>query len=153
MYTEQVRLEFFENGYGISVITGGYGDKERPFEVAVLKGTEGKAEPCYDTPITNDVIGFLSSYEVDALATEIEALPCKDAPQTCPTCDGCGNDGCGNDTVQECCETCGGGGKLLHHPDATTFEEYIGKATSCVELVHLAFEWKTLPDHLRIEGD
>jgi len=39
------------------------------------------------------------------------------------------------------------------HPDATTFKEYIEKATSCVELVHLAFEWKTLPDHLRIEED
>jgi len=119
MLTEQVRLEFFENGYGISVITGGYGNDEKPFEVAVLKGTEGKAAICYDTPITNDIIGFLSSYEVDTLATEIEALPCKDAP----------------------------------HPDATTFEEYIGKATSCVEMVELAFEWKTLPNYLRIEGD
>ena len=62
----------FENGYGASVITGGiaYCNEAQPYELAVLK--HGKL--CYDTPITNDVIGYLTSDEVYDLLDKIEQL-------------------------------------------------------------------------------
>lgn len=62
----------FENGYGASVITGGiaYGGKAGFFELAVLRGNE----LCYDTPITDDVVGWLTSDEVNQLLDNIEHL-------------------------------------------------------------------------------
>lgn len=62
----------FKNGYGASVITGSiaYCNKLQPYELAVLK--HGKL--CYDTPITDDVIGYLTSDEVDELLDRIEQL-------------------------------------------------------------------------------
>jgi len=73
----QISRKFFKNEYGMYVITGGYGwnTPDTPFEVAVLKGTEDNWVICYDTPITNDVIGYLSSDEVDALEAKIRELP------------------------------------------------------------------------------
>ena len=49
----------FENGYGVSVVsnTYSYGGKDGLFEVAVL-GKDG--DITYDTPVTNDVIGYLN---------------------------------------------------------------------------------------------
>ncbi len=72
------RLYYFDNGYGASVIRTAlsYGGDEGKWEVAVLKKTPGKGWPlCYDTPITSDVIGWLSEEGVDALLVEIEKLP------------------------------------------------------------------------------
>jgi hypothetical protein len=68
----------FENGYGASVISGGtytYGGDEGLQELAVLKfyGTD-EYELCYDTEITGDVLGYLSSQEVEALLKQIEEL-------------------------------------------------------------------------------
>ena len=62
----------FDNGYGASVITGGiaYCNEEQPYELAVLK----HGELCYDTPITDDVIGYLTSNEVYDLLDKIEQL-------------------------------------------------------------------------------
>lgn len=62
----------FDNGYGASVITGGiaYCNEAQPFELAVLK----HGELCYDTPITDDVIGYLTSDEVFDLLDRIEQL-------------------------------------------------------------------------------
>ena len=74
--SKRFKLEFFVNGYGISVITGKLiGDEERPFEAAVLKGTEDDFDICYDTHLTSDVLGYLSLYEVDMLEGEIRKLP------------------------------------------------------------------------------
>lgn len=55
-----------------SVITGGiaYCNEGQPFELAVLK----HGELCYDTPITDDVIGYLTSNEVYDLLDRIEQL-------------------------------------------------------------------------------
>lgn len=63
---------WFGNGYGASVITGGiaYCDDEHPYELAVLHHDE----LCYDTPITDDVIGYLTSDEVFDLLDKIEQL-------------------------------------------------------------------------------
>lgn len=52
----------FKNGYGASVLRSSYsfGGDRGLFELAVLK--DGNI--CYDTPITNDVIGYLTADEV-----------------------------------------------------------------------------------------
>lgn len=68
-----IHWEFeFNNGYGASVITGGiaYCNKFQPYELAVLK----HGELCYDTPITDDVIRYLTSNEVYDLLDRIEQL-------------------------------------------------------------------------------
>ena len=68
---------FFDNGYGASIVSGGwfYTSENSPYELAVLKGKEGKWSINYDTPITDDVIGYLTESDVSALLTKIEALP------------------------------------------------------------------------------
>ena len=62
----------FPNGYGASVIRhkGSYGYSKGLWELAVLKG----GELCYDTEITNDVIGHLNDPEVDRLLRRIQQL-------------------------------------------------------------------------------
>ena len=63
----------FDNGYGISIVKHkySYGSEDDMWEIAVMKGEE----ICYDTPITDDVIGWLSPDEVMDYAMEIKALP------------------------------------------------------------------------------
>lgn len=76
---------YFENGYGASVIKhyGSYGYKQDLFELAVLKfhsedeegiGIGGDWDLCYDTPITKDVIGYLTNDEVLELLEKIKQL-------------------------------------------------------------------------------
>ena len=67
---------FFDNGYGASVVRHdfSYGHEDGSWELAVIKGTPDAWYICYDTPITNDVEGFLSRDEVDNLLNQIEAL-------------------------------------------------------------------------------
>lgn len=62
----------FPNGYGASVIKhkGSYGYSKGLWELAVLES----GELCYDTEITNDVIGHLNDPEVDALLRRIQQL-------------------------------------------------------------------------------
>lgn len=69
---------FFENGYGASVIRhkNSYGSSLGLYELAVTKGDAGSWELCYTTPITDDVIGFLTTDDVTTLLNQIEALPC-----------------------------------------------------------------------------
>lgn len=68
----------FENGYGASVIAGGtytYGGDEGLKELAVLKFYEGdEYDLCYDTEITDDVLGYLTDEDVADLLARIEAL-------------------------------------------------------------------------------
>jgi len=63
----------FENGYGVSVVchTHSYGGKTGLFEIAVL-GKDG--DLTYDTPITNDVIGYLSREEVTGIMEQVQSL-------------------------------------------------------------------------------
>jgi hypothetical protein len=73
-----VKREYrFQNGYGASVVCHeySYGGRDGLWELAVLKYDGDKPALCYDTPITSDVVGYLSDDEVDALLDQIEALP------------------------------------------------------------------------------
>ena len=67
---------FFDNGYGVSVVKFpySYGYEEGLYEVAVLKGLEEDWEICYDTVITNDVIGYQSVEDIDNLLSQVESL-------------------------------------------------------------------------------
>ena len=67
---------FFQNGYGVSVVQfpGSYGAEEGLYEVAILKGLEEDWEICYDTPITDDVIGYQSVEDIDNLLSQVESL-------------------------------------------------------------------------------
>lgn len=71
----------FPNGYGASVVRGKYtyGGDQGLFELAVIKFTTEKSWGIvYDTPITNDVIGYLEVEEVFELLETIKALPEKE---------------------------------------------------------------------------
>ena len=71
------RLYEFQNGYGASVVRffGSYGHEDGKWELAVLKySAPGDYELTYDTPITNDVLGWLSDEQVDSTLAQIEAL-------------------------------------------------------------------------------
>jgi len=63
----------FNNGYGVSVIQTpySYGNKQGEYELAVLN-SEG--EITYETPITGDVIGWLSPEEVTYYMFKIQSL-------------------------------------------------------------------------------
>ena len=77
-------LIFFDNGYGVSVVrysnplTNGYGSytsNEDEWELAVIKGKEDDWDLCYDTHITDDVIGHLSEGEVNWVMIQVQELP------------------------------------------------------------------------------
>lgn len=65
---------YFDNGYGVSVVRGEYtyGGPEGLYELAVV---DTKTEEItYHTPITDDVIGYLTEEGVTALMAEIQLL-------------------------------------------------------------------------------
>lgn len=68
----------FPNGYGASVICGGtytYGDDESPYELAVIKFyNETDWGLCYDTLITDDVIGHQTGEQIINLLMSIKEL-------------------------------------------------------------------------------
>jgi hypothetical protein len=63
----------FENGYGASVVKNdySYGGNKGLYELAVLD-SEGKL--AYDTPITDDVIGYLRPEDVTDVMEKIQQL-------------------------------------------------------------------------------
>lgn len=71
----------FENGYGVSVVCGSFyycspredlyaASMYETYEVAVLKD----GELCYDTPITDDVLGYLTTEEVSSVMEQVQNL-------------------------------------------------------------------------------
>lgn len=74
--SETQKIYRFRNGYGASVIRNSisYGHELGLWEVAVIKWNEDEWSLCYDTEITNDVIGYLNEDEVDNVLQQIEAL-------------------------------------------------------------------------------
>lgn len=67
----------FDNGYGASVVctSMSYGGSEGLYELAVL---DSKGKITYDTPITNDVLGWLSHNDVSETMIKIQSLPKKE---------------------------------------------------------------------------
>lgn len=63
----------FQNGYGASVIRHefSYGSSEGLWELAVL---DSEGELTYTTPITKDVIGYMTEEEVEQILTKIKEL-------------------------------------------------------------------------------
>lgn len=70
-FMERASLQF-PNGYGISVIRGtySYGGDEGLYECAVLKDDK----LYYDSPITDDVIGYCDEDEVTKIMKQIQEL-------------------------------------------------------------------------------
>lgn len=69
-------LHRFENGFGASQIrhSMSYGGPQGFWEVAVIKWNGDKWDITYDTPITDDVIGWLDGREVNLLLETISNL-------------------------------------------------------------------------------
>lgn len=69
----------FKNGYGASIVCheGSYGHERGEFEIAVLHGfnSEGYANVCSSSPITDDVLGFVQPERVDGILEKIQSLP------------------------------------------------------------------------------
>lgn len=73
---------FFENGYGASIVNGvGSYTNVGEFELAVLKGTKEDCHICYDTYLTDDVMGHLSPDDVDEVLGKIKKLRGEDDEQ------------------------------------------------------------------------
>jgi len=68
----QARM-FFDNGYGVSVVKSlyTYGGSDGLYELAIF-GKDGHIT--YDTPITNDVMGYLKEDEVTDILKQIQLL-------------------------------------------------------------------------------
>ena len=63
----------FQNGYGASIVKSpiSYG-----LELCVIEyDDDGDWSICYSTPITDDVLGYLTHDKVEVLLEQIEALP------------------------------------------------------------------------------
>lgn len=67
----------FPNGYGVSVVrftimgrSGSYGSERGLYEIGILK--DGNLT--YDTPITDDVLGYQTEAEVTEVMAKVEAL-------------------------------------------------------------------------------
>lgn len=67
---------FFGNGYGVSVIRGPltYGGDKGLYELGVVEGKEGKYSLTYATPITDDVLGYLTEQDVSDAMAKVAAL-------------------------------------------------------------------------------
>lgn len=63
----------FKNGYGVSVLRGSafYSNGVDTYEVAILK----HGSLCYDTYITNDVLGHRTESEVSDVMRQVQSLP------------------------------------------------------------------------------
>jgi hypothetical protein len=63
----------FQNGYGASIVQGPhtYGGTKGLYELAVF-GKDGQIS--YSTPITDDVLGYLTEEDVEKTLTDIKNL-------------------------------------------------------------------------------
>ena len=66
---------FFPNGYGISVVRNNLSlTTANTWEIAIIKGDENDYDLCFNTPITNNVIGYCSEEEVSNIMKQIQDL-------------------------------------------------------------------------------
>ncbi len=77
--TSQQLVIAFPNGYGASIVRGPYtyGGSEGLFEVGVLRMVDhvSRWELTYDTPVTDDVEGWLSPAAVVEMVEKVRVLP------------------------------------------------------------------------------
>lgn len=66
----------FENGFGASVVCHpfSYGEEKGLVELAVLKRNNICYDICYDSGITDDVLGYLTAQEAESYLARIESL-------------------------------------------------------------------------------
>jgi hypothetical protein len=75
-------LIFFPGGYGLSVIRFKHPYRnhfstytnDKTWEVAILKGTKEQWEICYDTEITNDVLGHQTKEDINKIIKHVQRL-------------------------------------------------------------------------------
>ena len=69
-------LKLFDNGYGVSIIQHNfsYGSSAGLWELAVIEENEKGWKICYDTYITDDVLGYLEENEVNEIALKVSKL-------------------------------------------------------------------------------
>ena len=72
MVGKKARMHF-DNGFGVSVVSHSYsyGGRDGLYEVAVLDSND---ELTYDTPVTNDVIGYLTEEDVSNIMKQVQEL-------------------------------------------------------------------------------
>jgi len=72
MTGKRARMKF-DNKYGISVVSTNYsyGGRDGLYEIAVL---DSEGDLTYNTPVTSDVIGYLSPEEVTDIMKQIQLL-------------------------------------------------------------------------------
>ncbi len=70
------KLYKFPNGYGASVVrhSFSYGGDEGLWELAVIRYNGDHFDIDYSTPISDDVLGYLTEEDVDTILDEIAAL-------------------------------------------------------------------------------
>lgn len=73
----QKLYRFMNNDYGASVVNHScsYGGSQGLWELAVIKWSGDSYDITYDTPITDDVLGYLSNEEVVENLMKIKELP------------------------------------------------------------------------------
>jgi hypothetical protein len=69
-------LQFFSNGYGVSVVRfpGSYGFEDDLYEIAVVQGDAKHWQICYNTTVTDDVLGHRDERDVEIIMKEVSAL-------------------------------------------------------------------------------
>ena len=74
MLRRRQNIYSYPNGYGASVVMNedSYGAMAGLWELAVL---DKNGDLCYTTPITNNVIGWLTWDQVDGILKQISELP------------------------------------------------------------------------------
>jgi len=72
MVGKKARMHF-DNGFGVSVVshTYSYGGRDGLYEIAVLDSDDNLT---YDTPVTNDVIGYLTEEDVTDVMKQVQDL-------------------------------------------------------------------------------
>ena len=72
MVGKKARMHF-DNGYGVSVVshTHSYGGRSGLYEVAVL---DEDGLLTYETPVTNDVLGYLTEEDVTDVMKQVQEL-------------------------------------------------------------------------------
>ena len=75
------KLYKFDNNYGASVVhhSYSYGNEDGLWELAVIEFIDDLDwDIAYDTPITDDVIGYLTDEDVEKILHKIKELPKND---------------------------------------------------------------------------